>query len=227
MNSTTPHISVNKLGEYIFATQAKKRSILKTMKFPSTFKLARYPEPQSAFINYMADEKHDISIFEKKKNQVASKQNTSDWVKGNKECCLQALNHLIDCAGALLVPYMKYIADRGLPPEKQHASNYNVMIHIKPEVILLDAKTKEIKGAIKLIFSKTRKIELQEGAVIAAGLQQHLETLYKIKLKPENCLVLDVFHDRKFTAPKFLQPSKMQMKMACREILELWPTIND
>ncbi|SFQ30807.1 hypothetical protein [Parafilimonas terrae] len=222
-----PHISVNKLGEYVYATPAKKRSILKTMKYPSSFKLGRYPEPQSAFIHFMADEKHDIGIFEKKKQQVAGKKITSDWVKTNIPCCLEALDHLINCSSTLLVPYLRFNAEKGLPPQNQNTTIQNVIVHIKPEVVLLDAKTKEIKGAIKLVLSKTRHIDLPEANIIAASIKNHLESLYKIKLKPENCIVIDVFHRRKYTAPKFIQTAKMQIKLACNEILTAWPTITD
>ncbi|HEX5153622.1 MAG TPA: hypothetical protein VFW07_19370 [Parafilimonas sp.] len=225
--TSTPHISVNKLGEYIYATPAKKRSILKTMKYPSEFKFARYPEPQNAFLHFMADEKHDPGIFEKKKQQVAGKKITSDWIKGNMHCCIEALDHLINCSGTILVPYLQFNAKKGLPPQEQNTTIQNVTIHIKPDVILLDATTKEIKGAIKLVFSKSRNIDSPEANIIAAGIKSHLDSLYKIKLKPENCIVLDVFHRRKFTAPKFLQTAKMQIKLACKEIVDTWPTITE
>lgn len=222
-----PHISANKLGEFMFATDAKKRSILKTIKFPSTFKSGRYPEPQSAFVNFMTDISHDPTIFEQKRNQVALKNAVSDYAKANKINCIAAIDQMVICASTILSGQLKYVGQKGLSNEDYDTAIKSVTLHLKPTVILQDKKTGEIKGFIKLAFSKSRAIDQLEAQTILSAIKSHMEGLHRITLKPENCLLLDVFQRRKFQAPKFSQVNKTQLRMLCTEIAELWPTINN
>lgn len=221
----SPHISANKLGEFVFASDAKKRSILKTLKFPSTFKNGRYPEPKSAFLHFMADPKHDTSVFEQKRNQVAAKIAITDWAKSNKKNCIDALDHLAYCASNILSNQLKYIAEKGLSNEDYDRAIRNVTIHLKPEILLRDQKSGEVKGFIKLFFSKSRPIDSLEAGIIVGAIKNHLEELHERKFNASNCLVMDVFHRRKFEAPKFMQVNTNQIRMACAEIAVLWPTI--
>ncbi|OIR01324.1 hypothetical protein GALL_166120 [mine drainage metagenome] len=224
--NVSPHISVNKLGEYIFATPAKKRSILKTIKFPSTFKNARYPEPKSAFLHFMADSTHNKETFEQKRHQLLTKAAVSDWEKNKRKCCLEAIDHLIACSETILVPYLKYVAEKGLSNTDYDTEIGGVTLHLKPDTLLVDKKTKKITGFFKLIFSKSRNVEWNEATISAGAIRNHVEKTFVIKLKPENCLVIDVFNRRKHNAPKFLQINKVHVKMACAEIADIWPTIN-
>jgi len=224
--STIPHISVNKLGEFIFATPARKRSILKTIKFPSTFKNARYPEPKSAFVNFMLDAMHDKSVFENKKNQLIAKRTLTKWQKDKQQGCIEAIDHLIACSETILMPYLKYVAEKGLLNDDYYTHINGVTLHLKPDVLLIDAKTKKVKGFVKLVFSKSRKVDWNEAAISAGAVRTHLEKLFGLILKAENCFVLDVFNRRKHIAPKFLQTNKVHVKMACEEIASMWSTIN-
>jgi len=224
--SNIPHISVNKLGEFIFATPARKRSILKTIKYPSTFKNARYPEPKSAFVNFMLDGMHDKSVFENKRNQLISKLALTKWQKDKREGCIEAIDHLIACSETILVPYLKYVAEKGLSNDNYDAQINGVTLHLKPDVLLVDEKTKNVKGFVKLVFSKSRNVDWNEAAISAGAVKTHVEKLFGVKLKPENCFVLDVFNRRKHSANKFLQTNIVQIKMACQEIADIWPTIS-
>lgn len=227
MQEHLPHISANKLGEFMFATQAKKRSILKTIKFPSPFKSGRYPEPQSAFVNFMTDPNHNPSIFEQKKNQLNLKAAVSDYAKANKINCLAAIDHIVASIDTLLAGQLKYVGQKKLTNEDYDKAINNVTLHLKPTVLLEDKKTGEVKGFIKLVFSKSRVIDHLEAQTILSAIKSHLEELHDITLQPANCILLDVFRQRKFQAPKFSQVNKTQLRMLCAEIAELWPTIDN
>ena len=200
MSDQYPEISVNKLGEFIYATAAKKKSILKTFKFPSTFKIARYSTPKSALVNYMIDETHDIKIFEQKRKELLVRNANTAWKQNAKQCCLQAIEDLIHCTGMHLVPYLKYTSQAGLPKPEKNRRIDKVIVHLGPDIILLDKKTKAITGAIKLVFSKSRALDFNEGVAISGVIKNHLEKLYGVSLSENNCITLDVFHRRAIPA---------------------------
>ena len=223
---TTPHMSANKLGEFMFATDAKKRSILKTLKFPSTFMNARYTEAQSAFYHFMVDPDHNKAILEKKRNQVASKTADTDWKKGKKQCALEAIDHLLACTETILVDYLKYVAETNLIKEAYDANISGVLLHLKPEILMVDKSTHKVTGFIRLAFTKSRAVNLLEADVITSAIKDQVEKQFAVKLNPQQCLVLDVFKRRKFSAQKFNQTNKLKIKMACNEIASMWPNIN-
>jgi len=225
MTNTNPEISINKLGEFLFASAAKKRSILKTFKFPSTFKIARYSTPKSAFVDYMLDEHHDTNIFKLKRELVLLRKADTPWKVNTIQCCLQAIEDLLQCTGLHLVPYLQYKAQAGLPRGTKSRNIENVTVHIAPDIILLDKKTQKIAGGIKLVFSKSRAVDFQEGVAISCIVKDHIEKIYGAPVSGNNCITIDVFHRRCIPASENAKPIADQVKKACREISELWPTI--
>jgi hypothetical protein len=119
------------------------------------------------------------------------------------------------------------VGQKGLSQDDYDTAIKNVTLHLKPTVLLQDKKSGEIKDFIKLAFSKSRAIDQLEAQTILSAIKSHMEGLHKVVLKPENCLLLDVFQRRKFQAPKFSQVNKTQLRILCAEIAELWPTINN
>lgn len=225
-NENQPSISLNKLGEYIFVSDAKKRSILKTLKFPSTFITSRYSSPKSAVIQFMLDEKHEIRILQLKRNTIERRKASTEWQKNNQQCCLQAMDDLIICSNTVLLPYLKFRAQRGLPKDQKRKIIDGVIVHVNPDIVLLGKDGLTIVGAICLVFSKSRPISGGEGQVIAGLIRNHIERTYKTVLKEINCVAFDVFHRRCITAEKDFQTTDLKIKKACAEIKVLWPTIN-
>lgn len=225
MANNKPEISINKLGEFLFASAAKKRSIVKTFKYPSTFKIARYSTPKSAFVDYMLDEQHDASIFKLKRELVLLRKADTPWKVNTIQCCLQAIEDLLQCAGMHLVPYLQYKSQAGLPKGAKSRNIENVTVHIAPDIILIDKKTAQIAGGIKLVFSKSRAVDFQEGVAISCTVKDHIEKFYGQTVPGNNCITIDVFHRRCIPAAENAKPIADQVKKACKEIRELWPTI--
>ncbi len=223
--ASVPSISVNKLGEFVCVSDAKKKTILKTLKFPSTFINARYTVPKNSVINFLVDENHDIEIFQAKRNQIDSKKADTDWQKNNKLCCLSAIDNLTICANTILTPFLKFTSQRGLPKKDSSRNINGVTIHLNPDIVLLGKDGKTVIGAIRLVFSKGRVIGSSEGGIISGLVKDHLERLYKVKLKASNCIVIDVFRMTCIKASDDFEFLGKQVKQACNEIAKLWPTI--
>lgn len=224
---TTPYISANKLSEFRLATPARKRTIIKSLKYPTTYMNGRYVEAKSAIIAFMNDELHKKEILQQKRNQVLAKPTITAWQKDNKKGCLEAIDHLFACSETILVEYLSYRGGKAINKEDYNTMVNGVNIHLQPEIILLDSKTKGIKGFIKLVFSKSRNIDWQEGYFTAALIKSQMEKRFGVKLKEKDCIVLDVFNRRKHEAPKFLQSSKTHLRLTCNEIASLWSTITN
>ncbi|QQL51002.1 hypothetical protein [Mucilaginibacter ginkgonis] len=228
MNGTPqlPNISLNKLGEFQNATPAKKRSILKSIKFPSTFKNARYSSPKSAFTNFMADKHHDYSIFETKKNLIAKRVADTSWKINNKVCCMEAVDHLKTISETTVVPYLTFKSQKGLQKEFSNINIDGVEINLNPDIVLLDNRDLSIKGVVKLVFSKSREVDFTEGQMISGLLKYHIDKHYGLNIDPVNCMSIDVFHDKHALAPVHFDEQYKKIKMSCKEILELWPSIS-
>lgn len=220
-----PSISVNKLGEFIYGSEAKKKSILKTIKYPSTFINARYTTPKNAVIHFMVDDNHDLTMLLSKRTQIEQRKANTDWQRNNKQCCLQAMDDLLICADTLLSPYLQFKAQRGLPKEQSRQIIDGVLVHLNPDIIFLAREGKTVVGVLRLIFSKSRPVDFKEGQVIASLIKNHIEKLYGISLKAGNCIALDVFHKRCIQANTEYKPLEKIVKKACGDITQLWPSI--
>jgi hypothetical protein len=221
-----PSISVNKLGEFIYGSEAKKKSILRTIKYPSTFINARYTTPKNAVIHFMVDEKHDLTILQSTKNRIDQRKADTEWQQNNKQCCLKAMDDLIICANTILAPYLKFRAQHGLPKVFSNKNIDGVSVHLNPDIVLLASDGKTVIGAIRLVFSKSRAIDISEGQIIAGLIKNHIENLFGIHLKESNCIALDVFRKNCIPATKAFKPLEAKIKKACNEIIQLWPNIN-
>lgn len=222
----TPYMSANKLSEFRLASDAKKKSIIKTLKYPTTFKNGYYAAAKAAFVKYMADENHQIEILQRKKEEIlAASDATSDWKKNNNKGSVEVLENFTVLAETKLVDYLHFVAQKKMQKDAFISNVNGVHINLTPEIILADKQTGEIKGFIKLVLSKTRKIDWQEADFTAATIKEKVEKVFNVKLKSKNCLVLDVFNIRKYEAPRFVQMSKQHLKLTCSEIAAMWPTV--
>jgi len=204
----------------------RREACLKQLQYPSTFINARYTTPKNTVINFMVDEKHDLRIFQTKRNQLDQRTADTDWQRNNKQCCLKAMDDLIICANTILQPFLAFISHRGLPQKDTTKNIYGVEVRLNPDILLLGKDGKTVIGAIRLVFSKTRAIDINEGQVIAGIIKNHIEKQYDIHLKAANCIAIDVFQKRCIQATNEFKQVDAKVKKACSEILELWPTIN-
>ncbi len=223
-----PYMSANKLSEFRLASDAKKKSIIKTLKYPTTFKNGYYTAAKAAFVKYMADENHQLEILQHKKEAIlATNGSISDWQKNNNKGSIEVLENFTVLAETTLVDYLHFVAQKKVQKDAFVSNINGVNINLTPEIILTDKQTGEIKGFIKLVLSKTRKIDWQEADFTAATIKEKIEKVFNVKLKSKNCLVLDVFNIRKYEAPRYGQLSKQHLKLTCAEIAAMWPAITN
>jgi len=219
-----PRISINKLGEYIYATEARKRKILLESKFPAEIITTRYAPVQNAAIEYFITSK-DIEIFNRVKNILSQKPTINDHQKEKVRSCIEALTHLTECATSKLVPYIESPAIKGYKDCKSITIN-GVLISLRPEILLLNPDTHQPKGAIKLVFSKGHFLSIQEGQCIAGLIKTYLEKELNIKCHYKDCITLDVFSNRILYAPTKTEWTISKIESACDDIRMIWPSLH-
>ncbi|MDB5126380.1 hypothetical protein [Mucilaginibacter sp.] len=219
-----PRISINKLGEYIYATPSRQRRILIEAKFPSEIITTRYAPVQKAAIEYFVASVKDIEIFNRVKEILSQKPTINDHQKEKVRSCIEALSHLTSCASSKLVPYIENPAIKGFKDCSSITIN-GVIISLRPEILLLDAITNQPKGAIKLVFSKGHFLTIQEGQCIAGLIKSYLEGALNINCYYKDCVTLDVFSDRLIYAPIKNAWTISKVENACDSIRSIWPSL--
>jgi hypothetical protein len=224
MKKSTPQISLNKLAEFVNASSARKRSILKTIKSntaESRSKRQRYATAKSAINSFMVDKKHALKIFEEKKKYLLDKKTESPQQANDIKNSLAAIKILEQLAQSDLTQYQKFYSQR--PNKEQKNTRINgVLVHLAPDIVFLTRG--EIKGAMKLIFSK-RPITPLEGQIIAGLTAKFLEKNFKARIYHKDCFALDVFAKRIHPVPESFKYYSIVLKKAYAEINKLWTTI--
>jgi hypothetical protein len=223
----TPEISVNKLAEFVSASDKRKWSILKTIKSSNVEDMAkriRYSTAKSALRKFFLDEEHSPKIFDDKKETLLKKDVTTPLKKNDRDNSVIAIKRLEECSKNILRPYLSFKSLPGLPKEKRNNRMDGVVVHLTPEIVFTDKKTKMVCGALKVAFTK-KALTPMEGQIVAGLIHKHLERLFKTPIDAKNCFVLDVFAKRIFTAPESFRYHCIRLKKAFSEINVLWPKV--
>ncbi len=83
-------------------------------------------------------------------------------------------------------------------------------------------------GALFLAFRKKKPLPTRAGTAVAELLRRGLEKsglVNPLNIKPEFCVVVDVFRDRVYLAPRGRKILGYEIESACREIAILWPSV--
>lgn len=226
MERKNPEITINKFAQYLSSSEVTKTSILRTIKFATEgYKRNRYNSVKSAVINYLLDNNHDLKIFDSIKQKILDRKAETPWHKDDKQNSLLALKNLEKCVIEILQPYILHGAQRVKMPELKKTNVYGVQIDLNPDILLYKRGSDKVIGAIKIIFSKNRRITPMEGQIIAGIIKSIIERKLKITLSHKNVFALDVFGQRSIQAPADYSYHNLRIKNACKEISTNWSKI--
>src|SRR5688572_18513585 len=134
MEKKNPELTINKFAEYLSASNKKKLSILKTIKFADEgYKRNRYNSAKSTIVNYLIDVTHDFKIFENTKQTLLNKKVETQWLKNDRENTLLAIKNLEICVVKVLQPYIHFNAQRVNLKEIKRVNIYGVQIDLNPD----------------------------------------------------------------------------------------------
>lgn len=220
----SPRISLNKLGEYIAATPARRRRIIYDQKFPQPFITARYADAQLLIAEYLSQPKRNPSFIAKAIDRLMSITPRSEWEEQNNALCAEALDHFVEVEDEL--DFGDTIYTPLDPMATASCAISNVEVSIRPELQLAISRGKRDGqiGTIKLAFSKTHPLAEEVGEHIAS-LLHHYATITNPKgavVARDRCLLIDVFGEKVIAAPPSFKRRMRDVEAACAEIDAMW-----
>src|SRR5690242_11286812 len=83
----SPKLSANQLAEYLIATPARRKSILKGAKYPSTVVVARYRTAKKSIQKHLSDKARSHVFFSEAIQQLLTRNDSKDATKWTKNDC--------------------------------------------------------------------------------------------------------------------------------------------
>ncbi len=222
-----PRISVNKLGEYLVATPARRRRIVHDAKFPTTFMVARYRSAESAIADWICTGGTDDLLLAQAMATLSTGEPGSQFAKSRRDSCLEALTHASKLGERLQLPTgrVAYIRTSTSTP----LVFGDVDVSVRPEVLILTGQSDERRlGGIKLYFSKQHPLTQQSADYITTLLWQCLairSAHENWQLDLDQIKLIDVFAGEVFTLPKAHKQRLTEIAAACEEIGQRWDAV--
>jgi hypothetical protein len=217
-----PRISLNKLGEYLTATPARRRAIVQQQKNPTTFRVARYREAYAAIVDCSLAG-FDTTLLEKAMDNL-SRAGGSESELQRAQNCREAISHFASMAAELPFDDVSLGKPAGNLPTLALGG---VDISVRPELLssgTVGRPTRPCSGAIKLYFSKTYPLTIEAaqyvGAVTMKFMTDSLSPVSPVDYRM--VWVVDVFAEQVFQAPKNTARKIDDAVAACEEIVGRW-----
>lgn len=226
-----PRISVNKLGEYLTATPARRRRIVHDAKYPSTFMVARYTAAENTIADWICSGCVDDLMLAQAMATLANAEPGSQFSRVRRDCCLQAIDRAGELRDRLNLPSgrVSYVrSNSAIPVEFDE-----VIVNVRPEVLIYtggssDNEGERRLGGIKLYLSKQHPLNEQSADYITTLLWQALvvrSAQELLLLNHEQIKVVDVFAGEVYTLPKAHKQRLREISAACSEIQDRWSAI--
>lgn len=221
-----PRMSAAKMGEYLDAPAHHREQILHDQKFPPDFKTVRYKDAYDACQRAFIKGGNVGATLLAAADKLRGKPCNSPWDETSLACSISGLEHL-----AALYPRLglKGVTGRPVGPRGLAHSIQGVTISAYPSALLRQEKDgEEWNGALLLVFRKEKALTKRGGRVVADLLRGALAESRVVNahtIKPEFCLVVDVFHEGVHHAPRSRKRLGSEIESACWQIAVLWPAI--
>lgn len=224
-----PQITAKMLCEYNEASALARLNILKSCKVKNPAVIAiskRYGDARDLIIGCL---QHSFEFMEVLKVYAGDLRKKSRTVTGKSS------ENLILCAEAL---EKFYAMDDLLTKRFNHMSMRNagsikgkkllingVIVSARPEILLSNDSGLSTHGFIKLCFNKTKPLNDSIGQGIASLSRRYFKEVEGLDLLPEDCIVIDVFANKVFCAPKRDKRIIDGLSACCAEIADRWEKI--
>ena len=217
-----PRISVNKLGEYMTATPARRRQIVRDQKHVPAVKAVRYQHAREAISGLIASGLADGARAHGIAQALRREAGGSEFEAQDRAHSVDAIDSFVELsAGFELDSLIPVAADARCADGIELAG---VRVVARPDALLLDPQSGEAVGCVKLHFSKSQPLNETGANYVAAALQAHLERKLSARgmVRPSRCYVVDIATRKIYTAPKASKRRLDGLTAACAEIKDRW-----
>jgi hypothetical protein len=225
MPAKEPTISVNKLAEFMTASPARQRQILKDRKYPTEFKGMYYRESSDSISRVLAGNLEDLMPLSNQKKILEQVETDKVGTQRRIAVNIDAIERFES-----MVDQITFFGAE--PSLGEHAAAkltfFGVAVSVRPELILRrDGKTGPLIGAVKLHFSRQYPFSDGDAGIVSAILQEWCKNCMPDDGLPQGdmCAVIDVCSKKFHGGVKATAMRLQQVEAACQNIAALWPTI--
>lgn len=217
LSMSVPKISLNKLGEYMNATPARRRRIIEDQIAPKDFVVARYTDARESIVDCIAG-----NISEDQLTQIAedlrNKEYESKFTAQDKNLSADAIDSFLEISDQLPENY-KF--EKIPANEKSTMGIAGVDVSIRPDAYIKNDND-EVVGALKLHFPKSNPLDKNSGEYVATALKTFIQENAENTIDHKLCIIVDVPSSSVISAPKAGKKRMIDIEAACEEINAQW-----
>ncbi|MEN5117547.1 hypothetical protein ABE488_09490 [Luteimonas sp. TWI662] len=218
---TSPKISLNKLGEYLTASPARRRRIVHDQKDPRPFITARYMDAREVIVDFLASGKTDDNKLVMRAKALRSDSSGTEFARQDRIASADAIESFLEVADQIELADLEVVPlDNSTSAEMQIEG---VSVSVRPDVLFKDAMTKDVVGAVKLHFPKSTPLNENAAKYVSTTLRVYLtDELNSVTADHRKCYVVDVSTQTVTCAPKSFKKNMSDVAAACEEIRARW-----
>jgi len=217
----SPKISLNKLGEYLTATPARRKRIVQDQEDPKPFIVARYSDAREAIVDFLASGMTEEKKLLSQAKKLRFDDSGTAFSYQDKLASAEAIESFAEAADQIDLEDLKVVPVENSSSHNMEISGVNVSI--RPDAYLKDPITGDTVGAIKLHFPKTTPLNDDALGYVATALRVHLNDAKDAKVVDhKKCYVVDVSTRTVAHAPKAFTKKMNDIAAAREEIEARW-----
>jgi hypothetical protein len=218
---TVPRISISKLGEYMVATPARRRGIIRDQKQPREVIVARYNDVYGAVAECLL-RNGDVSTVHERLEKLYQAVPKTTWEAQDKQLSADALEAFLTFVDEIDLSGLEVVR----PGDTPMMQVGGVGVSVRPELLLRRAGETTPAGAVKLYVSKLFALDDKSGAYVATVLHQFVDDVISSRsAQSDACIVIDIFERRVHVAPRAYKKRRNDIEAACEEIAQRWAAV--
>ena len=214
---------MNKLAEYMIATPARRRGIIRDQKQPLDFVVSRYSAVYDGVVECLLSG-NDIAPIKNRIKTLYEATPKTTWQAQDFQLSVEALESFLSFVDE--VELSTFVVQRaGDPSPTMRISGVDVSV--RPELLLRSAGPGPPVGAVKVYVSKHFPFDDKSGSYAGVILHQYVSDLLSTEkvVDPRSSFVIAVFQRRIYVAPRAFKKRRADISAACEEIAQRWTAI--
>lgn len=220
-----PHLTVNKLGEFITANPKRQRRILEQLKYPkdNAFGFSHKEAREAVKLFFIKEFEEGIitDCIEALERKVTDSEHAQNQINASIEGLEAVLDGNSDFNSNFVFEFYE--------GDNPKLIIEGVEVSVYPDLIIrsISRKVKYV-GAMKLHMSKSFPVPEEGGKYIAAVLYRFVEKHVKKRgenVKTSHCLSYDIHTDSLVECPAAVKRRWDDIEAACMNIAAIWDSI--
>lgn len=216
-----PRISSNQLGEFVFASPAKKTGILRDQKNGNPFRAPYYQSAQNSVLGAFRSGQYDLRALRESAELLRSREATSRNQVTRFNNNAEMLRRFCEIAPDARPPAgMHSIIRRGAVIELD-----GVQVSVRPEISTVCAEERSFCYT-KFRFSKSKVSEDESEIILLLLLKYGLaQACDGLSFAPAETRLVDCYSKKVVEGHRLSKVRDAQLDSALKEIRRMWPSI--